>query len=140
MLEFMERVTNSCLKEMSESKRHSLCLCQARSDTTCSAYIWWGSFQISPAMLILAYIRFRSEQPYDSVNKLRLSCAKLSTVWACYSLGISHTFYAIIHYYTNQCTADHLTGSHGGFHCFVSLYSKVFPFLSNSSEIFWILI
>ena len=54
-------------------------------------------------MLILAYIRIRSEQPYDIVNKLRLSCAKLSTALARYSLAISYTVYAKTAYYAPLC-------------------------------------
>ena len=54
-------------------------------------------------MLILAYIRIRSEQPYDIVNKLRLSCAKLSTALARYSLAISFTVYAKTAYYAPLC-------------------------------------
>ena len=42
-------------------------------------------------MLIINYIRLRSEQPYDIVNKPRLSSAKLCTAWASYWLAISYT-------------------------------------------------
>ena len=37
-------------------------------------------------MLILDYIRLRSEQPYDIVNKLRLISAKLNTPWTSYTV------------------------------------------------------
>ena len=54
-------------------------------------------------MLILAYIRIRIAISYDIVNKLRLSCTKLITALARYSLAISFTVYAKTAYYAPLC-------------------------------------
>ena len=51
-----------------------------------------SDFFLPCSLLILAYIRIRSEHPYNIVNKLGLTCAELNRTWSIYSQIISHTF------------------------------------------------